>query len=375
MIDSISRCLNQCLRNAAIKQTTRLLHVLIIANCVLTINCFGQARTSEERLREFLEQFPDSDLDGNGTLTRQEVREFNHKRKSDQAASKNKNRERPEPTVADYAYGDHEKQRFDLWTVPDAKEPTPLVIHIHGGGFRGGDKKAFNSAVVAQYHNAGIAFASMNYRLSDTGPYPIMMQDCARGLQTIRHRAERWNLDPSRVGCYGSSAGAGISLWLAFHDDLADPDNEDPIARQSTRIMAAATSNGQSTYDLRTFRNWFDVPNLAPHEALIPLYGVEHVEDWQSDRVKQLMRDASPITHLSADDNAPIYMSYSRPNSPVDGDTDPSVWVHHYRLGAKLKEAMDELDKECHLVGRETRKNGLPYRGATSFFMDKLRSK
>ncbi|MEC8554251.1 MAG: cupin-like domain-containing protein [Planctomycetota bacterium] len=48
-----------------------------------------------------------------------------------------------------------------------------------------------------------------------------MVQDHARGLQTIRHNSERSNIAPKRIGCFGSSADAGISLWLAFHDALA----------------------------------------------------------------------------------------------------------------------------------------------------------
>ncbi|MEM7558233.1 MAG: alpha/beta hydrolase, partial [Planctomycetota bacterium] len=212
-----------------------------------------------------------------------------------------------------------------------------------------------------QYHKAGIAFASMNYRLSDVGPYPIMMQDCARGLQTIRHHAKKWNVNPKQIGCYGSSAGAGISLWLAFHDDLADPESEDSIARQSTRIVAAVTSNGQSTYDLRTYREWFGLPDLKAHEAMYPLYGVKQESDWESKRVQELMAAASPITHLSADDKVPVYMSYSRPNSKVDATTDQSVWVHHYRLGEKLQEAMQQLGLECHLVDRSKRRRDLKY--------------
>ena len=108
----------------------------------------------------------------------------------------------------------------------------------------------------------------MNYRLSDSGPYPIMMHDAARGLQTIRHRAKEWNINPERVVCYGGSAGAGISLWLAFHDDLADPKCDDPIAWQSTRILAAGAMSGQSTYDMHTFRKWFGIPGLAMDSAL-----------------------------------------------------------------------------------------------------------
>ena len=235
------------------------------------------------------------------------------------------------------------------WQSWRTAQPTPLVVYIHGGGFRGGDKRGVSREQIGDYLERGISFASMNYRLSDAGPYPIMMQDAARGLQFIRSKAKEWNLDADRIACYGGSAGAGISLWLAFHDDLADVNSEDPIARQSTRIVAAGTQGGQSTYDMRTFREWFGVPNLPPHPALVTFYGVEDGEDWQSDRVIKLMEDASPINHLTQDD-APVFMTYGQGDVPVDENSEPGLWVHHARLGIKLKEAMDQLGLECHVT-------------------------
>jgi len=56
------------------------------------------------------------------------------------------NQEKPIPTYADVAYGEHERQVFDLWiTKPSNDRPTPLAIYIHGGGFRGGDKNSINA--------------------------------------------------------------------------------------------------------------------------------------------------------------------------------------------------------------------------------------
>lgn len=311
----------------------------------------GDGPAFEERAKRYLKRFPGADADGDGTLTREEAKAHFRKRRAEKKTGENRpgNRRRarrPEPTHADVAYGEHERHRFDMWPVPEAESPTPLAIYIHGGGFRGGDKGSFSPGALREFHEAGIAFAALNYRLSDAGPYPLMMKDAARAVQTIRHRAAEWNLDPERIASFGGSAGAGISLWLAFHDDLADPESEDPVARQSTRLVAAATSGGQSTYDLRTFREWFGVPGLAPHEALAPFYGVEKEEDWESERVRKLMEDASPITHLTVDD-APVYMVYGRGNVPVDADTNQGVWVHHVLLGLKLQEAMEPLGLEC----------------------------
>ena len=350
---------------------------LIVFTLLLSPVSFTQAQGNKDldsQLETFLQRFPKSDLNKDGQLTREEVRQFNRTR---QRLNDNRGRRKqplPEPTAADVAYGTHEKQRFDLWAVPGATEPTPLVIFIHGGGFRGGDKKAVKPSEIADYHENGIAFASMNYRLSDVGPYPIMMEDCARGLQTIRHRAKDWNIDSDAIGCYGGSAGAGISLWLAFHDDLAEPDSEEPVARQSTRISAAATSGGQSTYDLRTFREWFSVPDLPPHQALIPFYDVRKDEDWTSERVIALMEAASPITHLTDDDNAPVYMTYNRGDVPVTKDTNQGIWVHHCRLGLRLQDAMKAMGKECHVSYQDQPENGVTYPGITAFFIAKLKN-
>jgi len=258
--------------------------------------------------------------------------------------------EKPAPTYAELSYGPHERQAFDIWLTPvKSGELAPLVIYIHGGGFRDGDKKSIRPSAIKQFLEAGLSVAAINYRLSDEGTYPIMMEDAVLCLQTIRSRAKEWNLDPYKIACYGGSAGAGISLWLGFHEDLGDPGNDDLIAQQSTRIIAVATSNGQPTYDLHTFRKWFNVPDLKNHDALYPMFGVNKESEWDSKQVRRLMKDASPITHLTKDD-IPVYMSYRRSYVPVDKDTPENIWVHHPKLGLKLQEAMRKLGLECEVT-------------------------
>ena len=329
---------------------------------------------AEDRLAGILKRFPESDANEDGTLTRIEAVAFFRKRREgmNNANARPQRRGASKPTHADVPYGGHDKQAFDIWLVPDATDPTPLVIFIHGGGFRSGDKSALPQATVDRYLEAGVAFAAMNYRLSDVGPYPIMMNDAVRGLQTIRHHAEKWNLNAEKIACYGGSAGAGISLWLGFHEDLADPDSEDPIARQSTRIVAAGTTNGQSTYDLNTFREWFGVPDLQAGPALPAFYGVESDDDWESERVTKLMTDASSITHLTRDD-VPVYMIYSRPNTTVTVDTSSSEWVHHVKLGLKLQEAMAGLGLECIVTAPDVKPENDPYGSLEEFLIAKLK--
>ncbi len=326
---------------------------------------------SQEKIAEFFKRFPEADGNKDGVLEMKEVRAFNQNRKRQAVDQTQKKRPiLPDPTHAEVKYGDHERQVFDLW-LAESKDgsPTPLVIYIHGGGFRGGSKASADPVAIQIYRDAGISFAAINYRLSDVGPYPIMMHDAARCLQTIRSRAKEWNLNPDKIACFGGSAGAGISLWLGFHDDLALPENEDPIARQSTRIVAAGTSNGQSTYDMRTFRQWFGVADLEPHPALTTFYAVKKKEDWESERVKKLMTDASAITHLTKDD-VPVYMAYRSGNTPVNKETDAGAWVHHVQLGLRLQEAMAKLKLECNVASPDHPEE--VYGSIEAFFIEKL---
>ena len=104
---------------------------------------------------------------------------------------------------------------------------------------------------------------------------PAQFLDSARAIQFIRSKAKEWNLDPTRIAATGGSAGAGISLWLGFHDDLADPKSEDPVLRQSTRLTCMAVYNGQTSYDPRFIRELFPGTDTYKHPALAQLFDVD----------------------------------------------------------------------------------------------------
>src|SRR5205085_4647447 len=87
-------------------------------------------------------------------------------------------------------------------------------------------------------------------------PVKACLHDAARALQTSRSKAKEWNVDPKRVGSTGGSAGACTSLWLALHDDLADPKSSDRVAQQSSRLTCAAVNGAQTSLDPKELREW-----------------------------------------------------------------------------------------------------------------------
>ncbi|HUV63248.1 MAG TPA: alpha/beta hydrolase [Sedimentisphaerales bacterium] len=245
------------------------------------------------------------------------------------------------PTFADVKYGPGDADVLDLWQAKSDK-PAPLLMAIHGGGFRQGSKDQFSTVLFDECLAAGISFATIEYRLSQVAPYPAQMHDCARAVQFLRHNARKWNLDPERLASTGGSAGAGISVWLAFHDDMANPNSSDPVERESTRLTCALVTGLQSTYDPREIRKI--VPGKAYDAAPIKqLFGLPESWNWATDRVDAALdarlKDASPVTHLTKDDVPVFVVSYQSMNVPGD--------PHHSNFAKHLKEQMDKVGLEC----------------------------
>ena len=249
------------------------------------------------------------------------------------------------PTHADVAYGPHERHKVDLY-LAESKTPTPLVLFIHGGAFRVGDKSSVSTGEVRAFQREGWSVAAINYRFTDVVPAPGQYLDCGRALQFLRHNAEKYNLDPKLVASTGGSAGAGTSLWLAFHDDLAEPKSDDPIARESTRLVCTVVLNGQSSYDPRfAEKAGLPRPNFERHSFFEPFYGIK-VSDADTPEAYKRYEVSAPITYLTKDD-PPALLNYSFQNVDVTNSSDLGLVVHHPKLGIALKEQMDTLGIEC----------------------------
>jgi acetyl esterase/lipase len=264
-------------------------------------------------------------------------------RPADEGGMKNPNPPR-RPDLANVPYGPHERNVLDLWKAASDR-PTPLVIYIHGGGFSMGDKGTASKVFVDACLAHGISVAAINYRYSTQAVYPAPFMDSARAVQFLRLHAKEYNLAPKAFGATGGSAGAGISLWMGFHDDLADPNNGDPVLRQSTRLSAMAVTNAQTTYDPREIAKLID-PKTGRIGAIQVLFGVKQGEDpLKATELFKLYEDGSPITHLTAG-APPVFLYYTRPNAPLP-PPDSGYGIHHPRFGYYLKEKMDKLGIEC----------------------------
>ena len=271
--------------------------------------------------------------------------------------------ELPEKTHANVSYGDHPQQVIDFWKA-DTGARGPLAVFIHGGGFTGGSKDKINAAQVRKLLDSGIHVAAVEYRFLKHAKLPAAHEDAARALQFIRSKAREWAIAPDLIGAWGGSAGAQLVGYLAFHDDMADPNSEDPIARQSTRLACVAPQSGQSTMNL----DWW--------LANIPGYDKRHRQESEyfggsDSELAEMIREGSIVNHITPDD-PPVYMSYGMaPDSDIPADPKKANgWkIHHVNFGIHLQEALRKAGVEATLdyPGPKTR-----YESVVDFFIDKL---
>ena len=287
------------------------------------------------------------------------------------AAQQGYNPSVPKPTFSEVSYGPHARNVLDFWKA-DAAKPTPLVFVIHGGGWVNGSKERVTSAVdPAALLKAGISVVAINYRYTTmagdtTPPVKAPMDDCARALQFVRSKAAEWNLDKARIGAAGGSAGACSSLWLAFHDDLADPKSQDPIARESTRLHCAAVTGAQTTLDPKQMKEWTPNSTYGGHAFGFAsfsqfLEGREKIQPW--------IKAYSPYA-LATGDDASIYLIYTAPPALGQTQKDPT---HTANFGVKLQEHCAVSKIPCELVypGAPKVKHATP----TEYLIKTLKSK
>jgi hypothetical protein len=314
--------------------------------------------------------FDQADKNSDGFITAEEDDAFRKSRSGRTNRGRTPGSRTPKPSHENIPYGSHERHVYDVWQV-ESSTPTSLVIFYHGGGFRGGDKRRIKPQLLDALLQKGISVAAVNYRLSDAAPFPAQMHDAARALQHIRHHAKRYNIDPGKIGATGGSAGASISLWIAFHDDLADPKSEEKVARQSTRITAAVVTAAQSSIDPRFIQKLFNTDQVD--SALLPLFGMKGPEDINDEAFHPLFEEASPLNHLTRDD-VPVMLYYNQPNKPLQPNSSGPEHIHHPKFGIVLKKKMKEKGLECHLLFKEDHPRE-PTDQFVAFFLEKFSEK
>jgi acetyl esterase/lipase len=215
--------------------------------------------------------------------------------------------------------------RLDLHRPQGGGDPLPLVVYLHGGGWRVGartDREAERQLPLAA---AGFAVASIDYRLSGVAPFPAPLDDARRAVRWLRDSSDTLGIDPDRIAVAGASAGAHLAALLALS------------AREPADLVGAVVSWFPVTDLVRWDQEWRTAPYPAPGtfaaqgaarrgwppaERAAALLGVPHVEEASP----ELVAAVDPRTHIG---NARVPVP---PFLILHGDVDSSVDGVHSRL-------------------------------------------
>lgn len=111
---------------------------------------------------------------------------------------------------------EHDRWSLNVIRPKDASsEPRPAIVLVHGGGWTGGDYYRF-SKMGFMFAQRGYVVMLPTYRMIKDSPFPACLHDVKNSIRWLRTNAEKYNVDPNRIGAYGNSAGGTLALTVAL---------------------------------------------------------------------------------------------------------------------------------------------------------------
>jgi acetyl esterase/lipase len=201
----------------------------------------------------------------------------------------------PENVVleADLEYGraGERSLRLDLLRPKNQGDKVlPVVVAIHGGGWQGGSKEAFRPLAASFAATGNYVAVSVGYRLTGEAIWPAQIHDC-KAIRWLRANAEKYKLDPNRIGATGNSAGGHLVALLGTSGDVKELEGGCGNPGYSSRVSCVVDLCGPSD-----FAHFLEQRGAGGRSAVMKLFGgtpAEHPE---------AARAASPVTWASADD-------------------------------------------------------------------------
>ncbi len=221
-----------------------------------------------------------------------------------------------EPVQQDVEFAniDGKSLKLDLY-LPEKTENPPLLVWVHGGAWRSGDK---TGVPVTDLLDEGFAIASVNYRLSPEAKFPAQVHDIKAAIRFLRANAAKWGLSTKRIGIIGASAGGHLAALVGVSN--RHPELEGRVGdcfAESSEVQCIVSLFGASNLEsILSQSTDFGAAMRVP--ALQLLLGGQPAEK------PDLARLASPVAHLDPGDPALLL---------IHGDVDPQMpWQQSQEL-------------------------------------------
>jgi acetyl esterase/lipase len=236
----------------------------------------------------------------------------------------------------DYAGSDNPRQKLDLLLPKDhATKKRPMVVFVHGGGWKSGQKEDGLDVIRAVTATGDYAAATINYRLSQEAKWPAQIHDCKAAIRFLRGKADEYGIDADHIGVIGMSAGGHlVSLLGTENDDAGLEGTLGAFGKVSSRVQCVVNFFGPTDF----FSEY--LPNPTPEKAegrkmVVELLGRDEAE------ARRNAKAASPVSWVTKDD-APFFTAHGTKDTLVP-----------FSQATTIHSALEKAGVESHLVAME----------------------
>lgn len=218
---------------------------------------------------------------------------------------KGPSRENVKTKFIDLAYATKsERQKLDLYLPNSGNKPYPLIIHIHGGAFFGGNKYDEQLFPMFSGLDKGYAVASVNYRLSPEAKWPAQINDVKAAIKYLKANADKYNIDPNKIILWGGSAGGHLSALAGVSPTVKEL--EDPSLGNSDVIPSvAAVVDWFGPIDFLAMDEQWKIIGIDGEKHSTPDSFESFLMREQITKVPELLKTSNPENYITKD--APVF--------------------------------------------------------------------
>jgi acetyl esterase/lipase len=202
-------------------------------------------------------------------------------------------------------------QKLDIYLPEEGSGPFPVIVSIHGGAFKGGDKADGQLTPMLEGLKRGYAVVSINYRLSGEAIFPAQIYDVKAAIRWIRANAKQYQLNSEKIAVWGGSAGGHLSAMAGTSGNVKElEDLAMGNPNQSSRVLAVV--------------DWFGPTDFLKMDEQLKASGVKNPQTHsipnspESELIGKnladapdLVKKANPETYITPDD-PPFLIEHGR---------------------------------------------------------------
>jgi acetyl esterase/lipase len=202
-----------------------------------------------------------------------------------------------------------EAQKLDIYLPDKGNGPFPVIVSVHGGAFKMGDKRDGQVFPMLEGLKRGYAVVSINYRLSGEAKWPAQIHDCKAAVRWIRANSKKYKFNPDKIGAWGGSAGGHLSAMLGTSGEvksLEDLTQGNPS--HSSRVQAVVDWFGPTDF-LKMDEQLRESKVKNPQHHCIHDSPESELIGKNLENAPELVKETTPDGYITSDD-APFFIQH-----------------------------------------------------------------